>query len=138
VVNIDYVSEEGLIVAVDFDGTIVESDYPNIGKPIPYAIESLKRMKEAGIRIVIWTCRHDLKPVRSWLNKYGVNIDAINTNDALTEEEWSKFEHNESTKKTADIYIDDRSFINPVYLLGWQVISRRLIELYNIREGGND
>lgn len=34
-----------MIIAVDFDGTIVTHEYPKIGKEIPFAIDTLKRLK---------------------------------------------------------------------------------------------
>ena len=35
-----------MIIAVDFDGTIVEHKYPAIGKEIPFAIETLKKLQQ--------------------------------------------------------------------------------------------
>ncbi|HQA87122.1 MAG TPA: DEAD/DEAH box helicase family protein, partial [Bacteroidales bacterium] len=35
-----------MIIAVDFDGTIVTHEYPKIGKEIPFAIETLKRLQD--------------------------------------------------------------------------------------------
>ena len=32
-----------LTLAIDFDGTIVEDAYPKIGKPNPFAFETLKK-----------------------------------------------------------------------------------------------
>ena len=34
-----------MIIAVDFDGTIVEHEYPRIGAEIPFAIDTLKRLQ---------------------------------------------------------------------------------------------
>ena len=44
-------------IAVDFDGTIVEHKYPYIGKEIPFAIETLKRLAEDRHKLVLWTVR---------------------------------------------------------------------------------
>lgn len=38
-----------MIIAVDFDGTIVEHKYPSIGKEIPFAIETLKSCRPNAI-----------------------------------------------------------------------------------------
>ena len=46
-----------MVIAVDFDGTIVEHKYPRIGKEIPFAIATLKRLQEEGHRIILWTVR---------------------------------------------------------------------------------
>ena len=34
-----------MIIAVDFDGTIVEHKYPAIGKEIPFAFETLRKLQ---------------------------------------------------------------------------------------------
>jgi len=46
-----------LIIAVDFDGTIVEDAYPKVGKPILFAFETLKKLQEDGHRLILWTYR---------------------------------------------------------------------------------
>ena len=35
-------------IAVDFDGTIVEHDYPAIGKEMPFAFQALKEIQKKG------------------------------------------------------------------------------------------
>ena len=50
-----------LLIAVDFDGTIVEDGYPKIGKPMPFALETLKMIVKDGHRIILWTYRHGEK-----------------------------------------------------------------------------
>ena len=52
---------EHLIIAVDFDGTIVEDAYPQIGKPIIFAFETLKKLQEKGHRLILWTYRSGSK-----------------------------------------------------------------------------
>ena len=46
-----------MIIAVDFDGTIVEHRYPSIGKEYPFAIETLRKLTEEGHRLILWTVR---------------------------------------------------------------------------------
>ena len=46
-----------LIIAVDFDGTIVEDGYPGIGKPRLFAFETLHKLQENGHRLILWTYR---------------------------------------------------------------------------------
>ncbi len=57
-----------LIIAVDFDGTIVEDAYPKIGKPKLFAFETLERLQKEGHRLILWTYRSDLRCVlqRKW------------------------------------------------------------------------
>lgn len=45
------------ILAVDFDGTIVDFAYPNMGKPKEGVKEALTKLKEKGFEIHIYTCR---------------------------------------------------------------------------------
>jgi len=135
VFNIKHTSEEGLIVAVDFDGTILQSEYPNVGEPIPYAVQSLNKMIDVGIRIVIWTCRSDILPVIDFLDAHNIEVDAINSNNALTQKEWEKFNWKNSRKIGADVYIEDRGFINPIDVFGWTLIAKKLIHRYKKREG---
>lgn len=47
-----------LILAVDFDGTCVTHEYPNIGKSIG-AEPVLHRLVQAGVRLILWTMRSD-------------------------------------------------------------------------------
>ena len=46
-----------MIIAVDFDGTIVEHSYPSIGKEMPFATETLKMLANDGHRLILWTVR---------------------------------------------------------------------------------
>ena len=46
-----------LNIAVDFDGTIVEDNYPKIGKPVLFAFDTLKKLQEKGHRLILWTYR---------------------------------------------------------------------------------
>ena len=47
-----------MIIACDFDGTIVTHEYPRIGKPIPFAIQTLKKLQEEDHhQIILWTVR---------------------------------------------------------------------------------
>ena len=44
-----------MVIAVDFDGTIVEHEYPKIGRPIPFAIETLLQLQQDGHILILWT-----------------------------------------------------------------------------------
>ena len=46
-------------IAVDFDGTIVDHVFPEIGAAVPGAFKWLKRFKEAGATLILWTMRSD-------------------------------------------------------------------------------
>lgn len=45
------------IIAVDFDGTLVENKWPEIGAPIEKNIAKVKAEQEAGAKIILWTNR---------------------------------------------------------------------------------
>ena len=48
-----------MIIAVDFDGTIVEHKYPEIGRELPFAIETLKKLQQERHRLILWSVRED-------------------------------------------------------------------------------
>ena len=41
-----------MIIAIDFDGTIVEHRYPKIGDEIPFATDTLKMLIKDGHRLI--------------------------------------------------------------------------------------
>ena len=57
-----------MVIAVDFDGTIVEHKYPRIGKEIPFAIDTLKRLGDEGHKLILWSVRESLK-VDFWVEE---------------------------------------------------------------------
>ena len=46
-----------MTIAVDFDGTIVDHKYPDIGKEKPFAIDTLKQLAAEGNKLILWTSR---------------------------------------------------------------------------------
>lgn len=95
-----------LIIAVDFDGTIVEDAYPNIGKPMLFAFETLKMLQNKGHRLILWTYRHGSKldDAVNFCKEHGITFYAVNS--SYPEEEFS---NNSSRKIHADLFIDDRN-----------------------------
>ena len=49
-----------MIIAVDFDGTIVEHKYPEIGRELPFAIETLKKLQQERHRLILWSVREGM------------------------------------------------------------------------------
>lgn len=45
------------VIAVDFDGTLCENRYPQIGAPRRYIIGAIKQAQAAGASVILWTCR---------------------------------------------------------------------------------
>lgn len=96
-----------MIIAVDFDGTIVKDDYPFIGDPIPGAIDTLKKLKKEGYQLVLWTCRTGQKLAEAikYCAENGIRFDAINENIRYR---IVAYNGSDSRKISADLYIDDR------------------------------
>ena len=71
-----------MIIAVDFDGTIVENRYPDIGKEIPFATETLRMLIHDGHQLILWTVREGkyLDEAVDWCFIHGVSFYAINKN----------------------------------------------------------
>ena len=69
-------------IAVDFDGTIVENKYPKIGKPLPFAFETLKAFQKKGCVLILWTCREGelLDEAVEFCRRNGVEFYAVNQN----------------------------------------------------------
>lgn len=94
-------------LAIDFDGTIVEDAYPNIGKPQVFAFETLKKLESKGYRLILWTYRHGekLQEAVEFCQKNGIEFYAVNSSY-----EGEIFDGNtQSRKLDADIFIDDRN-----------------------------
>jgi hypothetical protein len=93
-------------IAVDFDGTIVEHKYPAIGKPIPFAFQTLKMLQEKGHLLVLWTYRTGdyLDDAVNYCRENGVEFYAVNANHP--DEVYDEFH---GRKIDCDCYIDDRN-----------------------------
>ena len=95
------------IFAVDFDGTLCEQCWPEIGKPNLRLIGELIYRRSIGDKLILWTCRagEQLDQAVEWCRSYGLSFDAVNDNLPEIVELYG----NNSRKITADVYIDDRS-----------------------------
>ena len=56
------------IIAVDFDGTLCYSNWPELGEPNRPLIEYLINQKRSGNKLILWTCRagEALEKAVSW------------------------------------------------------------------------
>lgn len=90
-----------MIIAVDFDHTLSNAGYPNIGQPNRPLFDILIKLKAQGHNIILWTCREDiqLQQAVDWCKEQGLEFDAVNENVP-----WTGFY---SRKVCADVYIDD-------------------------------
>lgn len=116
-----------MIIAVDFDGTIVEHKFPDIGDPLPGAIETLRDLQNAGHRLILFTCREDemdstgrkyLTEAVDFCKRHGINF--VSANQTLTEDD---FRPMGGRKVYADVYIDDRNIGG---FVGWEKIRETL------------
>lgn len=102
-------------VAVDFDGTLCEWKFPEIGEAKEGAAQALQRMRDAGYSILIWSCRtshwhYDIfggdpeqptldrqrvREMREWLELHHIPFDEIDDGSR--------------GKPLADFYIDDKA-----------------------------
>jgi hypothetical protein len=103
-----------LKIAVDFDGTIVEHKYPEIGKEILFAFDTLKELQKQKHQLILWTFRtgKELEEAVEFCRQNGVEFYAVNK--SYPEEEFD--EEVTSRKIDADLFIDDR---NVGGLPGW-------------------
>ena len=96
------------IIAVDFDGTLFENKWPDIGEPIMEVIDYVKKEQAAGSKIILWTCRSGMELVNAlyYCKKYCIVFDAVNKNLPEIVEKYGV----DARKIYADVYIDDMSY----------------------------
>ncbi len=111
-----------MIIAIDFDGTIVEHRFPEIGEPLPHAFEVMQALQEAGHKLILWTYRdgEDLKKAVRLCRENGIRFYAVN--HSKPNEDYDKYM---SRKIYADIYIDDRNLGG---FPGWLEVQRMILE----------
>ncbi len=95
-----------MYICLDFDGTVVDHDYPAIGQPVPHALETLRHLQMRGARIILWTMRSNgpdgdlLQNAVDYLKENGIYLYGINENP--DQKEWTA-----SPKAYGHVYIDD-------------------------------
>lgn len=113
-----------MVIAIDFDGTCVTHDFPNVGKEIG-SVSVLKKLVDAGHKLILFTMRSDIDNPTSdnpdileksgeyltdavnWFDKHNIPLWGIQTNP-----EQSSWTH--SPKAYAHLYIDDASIGCPL------------------------
>lgn len=127
-----------MIIAIDFDGTIVDDNYPNIGAEVPFAIDYIKKWQESN-DIILLTMREgkELEEAKSFLSDRGVNLFCSNNNL----NKWAN-----SRKIFANLYIDNASFGCPLIMLpdfrcpcaNWSIIGPITSKIIRIHNKTND
>lgn len=103
-----------MYICIDFDGTIVDHRYPEIGEPVPMAVKWLLRLQSCGAKLILFTMRSDdprfgalLTDAVEYLEKNGVKLFGINSNP--DQKAWTA-----SPKAYGHVYIDDSAFGCPL------------------------
>ena len=106
-----------MLIAVDFDGTIVEHKYPAIGKELPFAIETLKKLQSERHKLI-------LDEAVTFCRERGLEFYAVNRDYP---EEEKNLNNHFSRKLKADIFIDDRNLGGlPDWGMIYEMVSKRL------------
>jgi hydroxymethylpyrimidine pyrophosphatase-like HAD family hydrolase len=108
-------------IAVDFDGTIVEHEYPKIGKEKLFAFQTLKELEKQGATLILWTFRtgKELEEAVEYCRQNGIEFYAVNKNypEEIVDETVSR-------KIDADIYLDDKNLGGfPGWSEVWQMLN---------------
>jgi hypothetical protein len=111
-----------MIIGVDFDGTCVTHEFPNIGKEIG-AVDVLNDIASEGHRIILFTMRSNLivegrntlKEAMDWFDKHDIPIYGVNENPE--QHTWTN-----SPKPYCHVYIDDAALGCPIK---WEAPLRR-------------
>ena len=110
------------ILAMDFDGTLFEDDFPNIGPSKADIVAKVKEFKENGSEIVLWTCREGkfLDEAVEECKKVGIEFDAVNSNAPSQKkfmEEQMKLGRPLALRKIyANFYCDDKALNLDIFL----------------------
>ena len=114
-------------ILIDFDGTIVEHKFPEIGLPMHRAFEVLKKLKDKYF-IILWTCRENRIDGRKYLDEAvefcrqnGIVFDAVN--ETILENDFRDYE---CPRRKPHVYavIDDRNLGG---FHGWDWVESELL-----------
>lgn len=116
-------------IAVDFDGTIVEHCYPQIGKEIPFAVDTLKMLQRDGHWLILWSVREGklLEEAVEWCKARGLEFYAVNSDYP----EGDAPDGKRARKLNAEMFIDDRNLGG---LPDWGVIYQMIKENKTLAE----
>ena len=115
------------LIAIDFDGTIVDHQYPETGKPVPHAIESIKELQRMGWSVMLWTMRsgETLTEAVNYCERNGIELFCANQNP-------KQFEWTSSPKLYAQHYIDDAAVGCPLIKNVYRIDGRPMVDWIKI------
>ena len=104
--------DSNLVIAIDFDGTCVEHDYPAVGLEVEGAVETLRALSKRGHRLILFTMRsgEKLEAAERWFRDRKIELWAVNENPE--QRSWTT-----SPKVYADYYIDDSALGCPIMFI---------------------
>jgi hypothetical protein len=110
------------VIAVDFDGTIAVTRYPEIVSMIPQAKIYLRKWRKQGHIIVLWTCREGptLRDAVNFCEKEGILFDVVNDHHTSFTDQYK----NNPRKIGCDIMIDDKFPMN--IEMQWELVNNML------------
>jgi hypothetical protein len=127
-----------MYIGIDFDGTLADHCYPEIGKPVPGAVEGCKELVRRGAKLILFTMRSDseasgpvLTDAVEWCKSQGIELFGVNRNP--TQDAWTN-----SPKAYAHVYVDDAAFGCPLKenprsggrpFVDWSKVMPTLIEM---------
>lgn len=118
-----------IVIAVDFDGTLVTHEFPRVGQEVPYAVRTLRAWIANGVKIILWTMRSGkyLDDAVQWCKEQGIELYGVNGNP---HQDWTT-----SPKAFAQHYIDDSAVgcpmvvFNQHLVVDWKVVKSMLRHL---------
>jgi len=135
-----------MIIAVDFDGTIVRHKFPDIGEEAPHAFRVLQNLQAAGHKLILYTMRSDehqrsyLQEAVEFCHERGIEFWGVNNNP--DQSSWTS-----SPKVYAQVYIDDLALGVPIKdgVVDWEQVENILVyhqmllgdEKFVIHDGDN-
>ena len=125
-----------MYICVDFDGTIVDHRFPEVGPPVPGALEWMLKWQTAGAKLILFTMRSDggrigdaLSQAVEYLKQNGIELYGVNKNPTQTH--WTS-----SPKAYGQLYIDDAAFGSPLIqpegfqrpCVNWEIVGPAVLE----------
>lgn len=112
-----------MVIAIDFDGTIVEDAYPQIGEPKMFAFETLQELQKDRHQLILWTLRtgDKLQEAIDFCKGHGIEFYAHN--HSFPEE---KFDGTYSRKLNCEMFISHKNLGG---LMGWGEAYQEIQEL---------
>ena len=118
--------KQKLVIAIDFDGTICDLSFPEVGRMKLDADTYINMLYDEGHHILIHTCRTGIYEglAQTFLKEQEIHYHYINSNMPYMIELYGQ----DCRKLSADIYIDDKC------LMGLPKTWKEIYELVQIRK----